>query len=67
MTTTKAKTEKPYYTAKEAAAIFAVTRRTILRWINAEPSRFPGVIRPGREYLIPHEDIETELLRQEKK
>lgn len=58
---------KPYYTAKETARLFKVTPRTILRWVNAEPSRFPGTIRPGKEYLIPQADIEAELKRRQEK
>jgi excisionase family DNA binding protein len=51
----KETTPTPYVKVKEAADILMVTPWTVRRLLRE--GNFPGAVRPGRDYLIPREEI----------
>ena len=49
----------PYYTTKEAMALFGVSRLTLYRWIDA--GKLDAVKTPGGHWRIPKDKAEALL------
>jgi predicted site-specific integrase-resolvase len=51
-----AQVDPKFFTTREIARIFRVTRATAVRWCQ-EGTRFPGAFQAGRPWLVPESDV----------